>query len=135
MNKLALHIATLFSCSLLFAEEATDTAQEKSPWEISSMVSAAYYPEVEHHRGSSHVTGISGPYDGIEAIAEFDAAYTLPFLRGDDEFTADNHVTFRAGLEVSPITIAPVASITVSPIAFLELAIGGTAGTGWNAFV
>ena len=119
----------------IFAEEAPGKAtQEKSPWEISSTVSAAYYPEVEHHRGSSHVTGISGPYDGIEAVAEFDAAYTLPFLRGDDEFTADNHVTFSAGLEVSPITLAPVASITVSPIAFLELAVGGTAGTGWNAF-
>ncbi len=134
MNKLALHIATLFSCSLLFAEEAADTAQEKSPWEISSTVSAAYYPEVEHHRGSSHVTGISGPYDGIEVSAEFDAAYTLPFLRGDDDLTADNHLAIQLGLELSPVTVAPVASITVSPIAFLELAIGGTAGTGWNAF-
>ena len=119
----------------LFAEEAPKKAtQAPSPWEFSATTSAAYYPEVEHDRGSTHITGISGPYDGIEAVAEFDAAYTLPFLRGDDEFTADNHVTFSAGLEVSPITIAPVASITVSPIAFLELAIGGTAGTGWNAF-
>ena len=119
----------------LFAEEAPEKAtQAPSPWEFSATTSAAYYPEVEHDRGSTHITGISGPYDGIEAVAEFDAAYTLPFLRGDDEFTADNHVTFNMGLEISPITVAPVASITVSPIAFLELAIGGTAGTGWNAF-
>jgi hypothetical protein len=30
--------------------------------------------------------------------------------------------------------VAPVASVTFSPIAFLEFAIGGTAGTGWNTF-
>ncbi len=140
MNKFTYFAAAALSCSLLFAEEgvpATQTlnaAQEKSPWELSATTSAAYYPEVEHHRGSSHTTGISGPYDGVEAVIEFDAAYTLPFLRGNDDFTADNHVTFNMGLEVSPVTVAPVASITVSPIAFLELAIGGTAGTGWNAF-
>ena len=127
--------AVLCLGSQLFAEEAPKKAtQAPSPWEFSATTSAAYYPEVEHDRGSTHITGISGPYDGIEAVAEFDAAYTLPFLRGDDEFTADNHVTFNMGLEISPITVAPVASITVSPIAFLELAIGGTAGTGWNAF-
>ena len=140
MNKFTLAITTLLSSSLLFAEDgastsqAPNTAQEKSPWEFSATTSAAYYPEVEHHRGSSHTTGISGPYDGVEAVVEIDAAYTLPFLRGDDDFTEDNHVTFNAGLEISPVTVAPVASITVSPIAFLELAIGGTAGTGWNAF-
>lgn len=109
-------------------------AEEKSSLEYSLTTSAAYYPEVDHNRGSSHITGISGPYDGIEAITEFDAAYTLPFLRGDDELTADNYVTFSMGLELSPVTVAPVAKIAVSPIVFLEFAIGGTAGTGWNAF-
>jgi hypothetical protein len=139
MDKLTLPIATLISCSLLFAEESasaksSDAAQEKSPWEFSATTSAAYYPETEHHRGATHFSGFSSPYDGVEVVVEFDAAYSLPFLRGDDEFTADNHVTFNMGLEISPVTIAPIAQITVSPIAFLELAIGGTAGTGWNTF-
>jgi hypothetical protein len=114
-------------CTAIFAEE-------KSPLEYSLTTSAAYYPEVDHDRGSTHISGISGPYDGIEAATEFDATYTLPFLNGDDELTADNHLAFKLGLELTPVTVAPVASVTFSPIAFLEFAIGGTAGTGWNAF-
>ena len=137
MNKFTL-IAIALSSSLLFAEEsalsakATESTQETSPWEFSVTTSAAYYLEAEHERGSTHFSGISSPYDGIEVVTEFDANYTLPFLRGNDDFTKENHVTFNMGLEISPVTIAPVASITLSPIAFLELAIGGTVGTGWS---
>jgi hypothetical protein len=137
MNKLTLPIATLISCSLLFAEEissakTSDAAQEKPLWEFSATTSAAYYPEASHKTGSSHFSGMNGIYDGAKAVVEFDAAYTLPFLRGNDEFTADNHIVFNTGLEVTPVSVAPVASITISPIAFLELAIGGTIGTGWS---
>lgn len=137
MNKLTLPIATLISCSLLFAEEissakTSDAAHETSPWEFSTTTSAAYYPEASHKTGSSHFSGVNGIYDGAKAVVEFDAAYTLPFLRGNDEFTADNHIVFNTGLEVTPVSVAPVASITISPIAFLELAIGGTIGTGWS---
>ena len=135
MNKLTLPIATLISCSLLFAEEtpALEKAnQEKSPWEFSLTASGAYYPEAEHKTGSSHFSGVNGIYDGAKAVVEFDVAYTLPFLRGNDEFTKENHIVFNTGLEVTPVSVAPVASITVSPIAFLEFAIGGTVGTGWS---
>lgn len=118
---------------MLLAEETPEkSTQEISSWEFSLTASGAYYPEAEHKNGSSHFSGVNGVYDGAKAVVEFDAAYTLPFLRGNNEFTADNHVTFNAGLEVTPVSVAPVASITVSPIAFLELAIGGIVGTGWN---
>ena len=126
----------LLSCIALCSTAifAENNSPATSPLEYSLTTSAAYYPEVEHDRGSTHISGISGPYDGIEAVTEFDAIYTLPFLKGDDELTADNHLAFKLGLELSPITVAPVASVTFSPIAFLEFAIGGTAGSGWNAF-
>lgn len=133
MNSRILFISVALCCSMLFAEEAPEkSTQEISSWEFSLTASGAYYPEAEHKTGSSHFSGVNGVYDGAKAVVEFDAAYTLPFLRGNNEFTADNHVTFNAGLEVTPVSIAPVASITVSPIAFLELAIGGIVGTGWN---
>lgn len=126
----------LLSCIALCSTAifAENNSPATSPLEYSLTTSAAYYPEADHKTGSSHFSGVSGPYDGIEAVTEFDAIYTLPFLKGDDELTADNHLAFKLGLELSPITVAPVASVTFSPIAFLELAIGGTAGTGWNAF-
>ena len=121
-------------CSMLYAQETAvleKTNPEKSPWEFSATTSAAYYPKADHESGSSHFSGISGAYDGVKGVVEFDAAYTLPLLRGNNAFTKENHATFNIGLEISPVTIAPVASITLSPIAFLELSIGGTAGTGW----
>ena len=126
----------LLSCIALCSTAifAENNSPATSPLEYSLTTSAAYYPEVEHDRGSTHISGISGPYDGIEAVTEFDAIYTLPFLKGNDELTADNHLAFKLGLELSPITVAPVASVTFSPIAFLEFAVGGTAGSGWNAF-
>lgn len=133
MNSRILFISVALCCSMLFAEETPEkSTQEISSWEFSLTASGAYYPEAEHKTGSSHFSGVNGVYDGAKAVVEFDAAYTFPFLRGNNEFTADNHVTFNAGLEVTPVSVAPVASITVSPIAFLELAIGGIVGTGWN---
>ena len=134
MKQQLLFILVALCCSMLWAEEASSLENAplvKSPWELSATTSAAYYPKADHESGSSHFSGISGAYDGVKAVVEFDAAYTLPLLRGDNAFTKENHVTFNLGLEISPVTIAPVASITFSPIAFLEFAIGGTAGTGW----
>ena len=128
MNRFIL-VLLLIVCSALFAEEPTP--QKKSPLEFTLTTSAAYYPMVDHKTGSSHFSGISGAYDGVEAVTEFDATYTMPFLNGSDELTVDNHLAFKLGLELSPVTIAPVASVTFSPIAFLEFAIGGTIGTGW----
>ena len=137
MKKQFVLIPIALCSSMLFAEETSTlekASPEKSPWEFSATTLAAYYPKADHESGSSHFSGISGVYDGVKGLVEFEAAYTLPFLRGSDGFTAENHVTFNISLEISPVTIAPVASITLSPIAFLELAIGGTVGTGWNAF-
>ena len=119
----------------LFAEEsslAKEAAEQKSSMEYSVTTSGAYYLEADHKTGSSHFSGVSGPYDGVEAVTEFDATYTMPFLNGDDDLTTDNHLALKLGLELSPVTVAPVASVTFSPIAFLEFAVGGTAGTGWN---
>ena len=134
MKQQLLLIPVALCCNMLYAEETSaleKTNPEKSPWELSATTSAAYYPKADHESGSSHFSGISGAYDGAKAVVEFDAAYTLPFLRGDNAFTKENHVKFNMGLEISPVSIAPVASITLSPIAFLEFAIGGTVGTGW----
>ena len=116
-------------CSALFAEESTPSP--KSPLELTLTTSAAYYPKADHKTGSSHFSGISGIYDGVKAVTEFDATYTMPFLKGSNELTKDNHLAFLLGLELSPVTIAPVASVSFSPIAFLKFVIGGTIGTGW----
>lgn len=125
-------MASVIFCYTTIFAEGTPTPKEETPLEYSLTTSMAYYPKADHKTGSSHFSGISGFYDGVEAVTEFDAIYTLPILKGSDELTQDNHLAFKLGLELSPLTVAPVASVTFSPIAFLELAIGGTIGTGWS---
>lgn len=135
MRKKLLILSAFLCCNTLFAEEQTppeNTSPEKSPWELSATTSFAYYLKSDQEQGSSHFTGVSGPYDGIEGAVELDAAYTLPFLRGSSGLTQNNHATFNFGIEFTPITIVPTVSVTVSPIAFLEFAAGGMFGTGWN---
>lgn len=130
MNKFASILLITACSSVLFAEEAAQ--KDKSPLELSLLTTAGYYPKTDHKTGSSHFSGINGIYDGVEFVTEFDASYTMPFLNGSDELTADNHLAFKLGLELSPVTVAPLASVTFSPIAFLEFSIGGTIGTGWG---
>ena len=130
MNKLISFLLIGTYSSALFAEETL--SNEKSPLELSLTTTLGYYPETDHKTGSSHFSGISGIYDGIEFVTEFDATYTMPFLNGSDELTADNHLAFKLGVELSPVTVAPLASVTFSPIAFLEFAIGGMIGSGWG---
>ena len=125
MVKYILSVFTLACFSMLFAES-------KSPLEISIKTSTAYYPKADHESGSSHFSGISGIYDGAKLASEVDAIYTMPFLQGNNDLTKDNHIDFKLGLELSPVTIMPVASATISPVAFLEFSIGGIVGTGWN---
>ena len=115
--------------SALWAE---DVSKEKDPFELSLTTSAALYPDADHQSGSSHFSKPNGSFDGADLAFQFDAAYTLPFLKGSDALTEDNHLTFNMGVEVTPVSLSPVASIVFSPIAFLEFAIGGKAGSGWN---
>lgn len=130
MNKIISLLLITACSSVIFAEEISQ--KEKSPLELSLLTTAGYYPKTDHKTGSSHFSGINGIYDGVELVTEFDATYTMPFLNGSDELTADNHLAFKLGLELSPVTVAPLASVTFSPIAFLEFSIGGTIGTGWG---
>jgi len=130
MNKFISILLMTICSTALFAEETS--SKEKSPLNYSLLTSLGYYPETTPKTGSSHFAGLSGIYDGVELVTEFNATYTMPFLKGSDELTADNHLTFNLGVELSPVTVAPLASVTFSPIAFLEFAIGGIIGSGWG---
>ena len=116
--------------SLAAGEEA-----DSSPLELSLTVDAAWYPQSDYKSssGGTHFAPVTGAMEGFEARAVFAADYTLPFLQGSSDLTEDNHVTLSAGLELSPVSVAPQFSVTFSPIAFLELFGGISVGTGWSA--
>ncbi len=59
----------------------------------------------------------------------------IPFLVGENSLTEDNNVTFDFRLNVSPVTLYLKSSALFTPVAFLEIELGGMIGSGWNASV
>ncbi|MBN2659027.1 MAG: hypothetical protein JXR86_18375 [Spirochaetales bacterium] len=57
----------------------------------------------------------------------------FPFLQGEGSLVADNNATVNLDLYVAPVAVYGRASLTVTPIAFLNFNFGGLIGTGWNA--
>lgn len=110
-----------------------DSKPDENPLELSIAVGLAVYPESTHTgKSGTHFAGICGAYDSLQAAVTGAAAYTLPFMQADNMLMEDNHVTFTASLELSPVSCMPAFEITFSPLALLELSCGGMAGTGWD---
>ena len=57
----------------------------------------------------------------------------MPFLQGESGLVADNNIQFNFDLYASPVAAYTKASLTFTPLAFLNFNAGGTLGTGWNA--
>jgi hypothetical protein len=58
---------------------------------------------------------------------------TMPFMQGDGALTRDNALQFTTSLYVAPVAAYGKASVSFTPIAFLNLEAGSLLGTGWNA--
>lgn len=59
----------------------------------------------------------------------------IPFLQGDGALVEDNNATVNLDLYVAPVAVYGRASVTITPIAFLNFNLGGLLGTGWNAAI
>lgn len=59
----------------------------------------------------------------------------FPFLQGDGALVEDNNATVNLDLYVAPVAVYGRASLTITPIAFLNFNLGGLLGTGWNAVI
>ncbi|MCL2833208.1 MAG: hypothetical protein FWD78_08565 [Treponema sp.] len=67
-----------------------------------------------------------------EAKLSATQAFTFPFLRGTSALTSGNNIRTEISAEVTPVSLAGLARVIWTPIAFLELDGGGRLGTGWN---
>ena len=68
-----------------------------------------------------------------EAKVQFNYKYKLPFLQGSGPLTEGNNITFKAGAELTPISLGGNAEAVLTPIAFLQFYAGGRLGSGWKA--
>lgn len=129
MNKLIFSL----TCAALLLCNFVSLSAEENPVEFSISVGTAYYPESSHTTSSgTSFRGLSGAYDGLELAVTPAVSYTIPFLTSDNMLMEDNYLTLDAALQISPVSITPSASVTISPLAILEFSVGGKAGTGWN---
>jgi len=67
-----------------------------------------------------------------EAKLSFTERFAFPFLQGESPLTQGNNVDLALGAEISPISLNAVAEAVLTPIAFLQFAVGGRIGSGWN---
>ena len=71
----------------------------------------------------------------ITSVPEIKLGYThrliFPFLQGGSPLTADNNINLALGAEATPISISGFVNTVWTPIAFIELALGGRIGSGW----
>lgn len=66
--------------------------------------------------------------------AKVEAGYTvkMPFLQGEGPLFSGNNVKLKGLMGISPIAATLSMDAVVTPVAVLELSLGGAVGTGWN---
>lgn len=95
---------------------------------------AAYYPlstPIPAAAGNRFAP-ITGPYDGVEARTTGNLAYTIPVPFGDGPLVRGNTLSLNASLELTPISVKPGVSFSLTPIAFLVFSGGADVGSGWK---
>ena len=67
-----------------------------------------------------------------ELAAKISETISVPFLVGSGPLTSDNNVKFKLDGEASPVSLNAAFETVWTPIAFLEIVGGASAGSGWN---
>jgi hypothetical protein len=82
--------------------------------------------------GNAGQRTIGSSWGGGELKAVLDHSIVIPALAGTDALTKDNNAALDFSGELSPVSLNAAASATLTPIAFVKLAVGGKIGTGWD---
>jgi hypothetical protein len=61
--------------------------------------------------------------------------FIFPVFRGSNPLTADNNLNLGLTAEVTPVSMDGILEAVLTPIAFLQIAAGSRAATGWNMFL
>lgn len=126
-----------FACSVLIcsahAEEASnENADKVSKLSHSFTFNGAYYPKSAYVKGGDHFAKPTGAFDGILAKATWKSTYTIPTPLGESKLLSGANVELSGSLEISPLSIRPIANVAFSPLPFLIFDAGASIGSGWN---
>lgn len=75
------------------------------------------------------IVGVSYPLSATLNAREYIA---LPFFPGEDFLTSGNKIEFAISQALSPVSATLGFDIVLTPVAFLRLVAGVSAGTGWD---
>lgn len=125
-----------------FIEESNfiEKKEEKAPfisfgkpfWKFVSTTDLAYYPKSEFKSGGDHFSTFSGFYERFEARETADAIFTIPFHFGKNKLFQGNKIALTSSVAITPVSIFPKASISITPIAFFTASFGAGIGTAWE---
>lgn len=84
--------------------------------------------------GNVRFIGSTAPPDNWVNEAKVEAGYTvrMPLFQGEGPLFSQNNLKLKGVLGVTPITGSLTFEAVLTPIAVMELSVGGVMGTGWN---
>lgn len=112
-------------------------AEEKenfNPFSVNLSTDFAYYPESKCKESTQdiHFAGLTGIYSSLECRSTLSAKYTIKTPLGEHWLTKDANVFFTGAVEVTPVSVRPMLSAGFSPLPFIVLKGGASAGFAWN---
>lgn len=131
--KLSKSAVAVALCALL----AVPVLAEEKPLQFSIGVDFAYAPASEKvgtgvETNVLRFAPVTGIFSGVEGRINLGAVYTIPTPLGSHWLVSDANVQMEESLEITPITVAPSAAVTFTPVPFIVLNAGFKVGTGWG---
>jgi hypothetical protein len=134
--------ATLCAIALAAAPLAAEAASSSTTLDV---MGAYYFGNLSGYQASglipidySELAGGAGQRDlgsswgGAELKGVVNQQWVFPALVGSGDLTKGNNLAVDVSGELSPVSINAKASVTLTPIAFLNFAAGAGVGSGWQ---
>ena len=71
----------------------------------------------------------------LDLKLESDYSLKIPMLAGEGPLTSGNNLKLKALLGVSPVAATLALDAVLTPVAVMELSLGGSLGTGWDSIM
>ena len=111
---------------------------DQQGWNTDSGIAPISYEVVEKeqltHRQNDPGRELGTTWGSVKAQAVLSHFITLPFLRAPGPLFSGNNIEVKFMGELSPVSLNATAAVKLTPIAFINAAIGAKIGTGWSFF-
>lgn len=140
LNILVLILTMIFITATLSAEEVEHSTSigvdlayyfpNQSGYGVEGGFLPITYSTVGQDTDSTRSLGST--WGGAEFQAKLNHSITVPFLQGENALVSGNNVKFKFNISAAPVAVYSTISAVLTPIAFLNMELGGTVGTGWS---